>query len=150
MARTITSANDVFTLSVRATADGSILFTAPIQVQGFATDDAFDIEDSNPVEARKGVDGRMSVGFTPFMVKQVVHLQADSASVDIFDAILAGMKAIQEAIICDASIVSPSVGKIYTLTKGVLTRVSQMPPNKKVKEPQTYEFTWDTVDVSFL
>lgn len=148
MARTITSANDVFTLVVGAGA--TALFTAPIQVQGFATDDAFDIEDSNPVEVRKGVDGKKSSGFTPFMVKQVIHLQADSASIDLFDQWLAAMKAIQEDITCDGSIVSPSVGKIYTLSNGSLTRISQMSPNKKVKEPQVYEITWDTVDVANL
>lgn len=146
MARTITSANDVFTLVVGAGA--TAVFTAPIQVQGFATDDAFDIEDSNPVEVRKGVDGKKSSGFTPFMVKQVIHLQADSASIDLFDAWLAAMKALQEDITCDGSIVSPSVGKIYTLSNGSMTRISQMAPNKKVKEPQVYEITWDRVDVA--
>jgi hypothetical protein len=149
MARTITSANDTFTLDVSGL--GVLLGIATqFQVQGFATDDAFDIEDSNPVEVRKGVDGKKSSGFTPFLVKQVIHLQADSASIDLFDAWLAAMKAQQEDITCDGSIVSPSVGKIYTLRNGSMTRISQMPPNKKVKEPQTYEITWDQVDVAFL
>ena len=149
MARTITSANDTFTLDVSGL--GALLgIASQFQVQGFATDDAFDIEDSNPVEVRKGVDGKKSSGFTPFLVKQVIHLQADSPSIDLFDAWLAAMKAQQEDITCDGSIVSPSVGKIYTLRNGSLTRISQMPPNKKVKEPQTYEITWDQVDVAFL
>ncbi len=149
MARTITSANDTFILDVAGL--GALLGIATqFKVQGFASDDAFDIEDSNPVEVRKGVDGKKSSGFTPFLVKQVIHLQADSPSIDLFDAWLAAMKAQQEDITCDGSIVSPSVGKIYTLRNGSMTRISQMPPNKKVKEPQTYEITWDQVDVAFL
>lgn len=149
MARTITSANDTFILDVSGL--GALLGIATqFQVQGFASDDAFDIEDSNPVEVRKGVDGKKSSGFTPFLVNQVIHLQADSPSIDLFDAWLAAMKAQQEDIPCDGSIVSPSVGKIYTLRNGSMTRISQMPPNKKVKEPQTYQITWDVVDVAFL
>lgn len=142
MSRTITSANSTFTL----TATGVIL--APFQVQGFATDDAFDIEDANPSEVRKGVDGRMSAGFTPFMIKQAVHLQADSTSIDLFDAILAATKSTQEVVRLDGSILVPSVGKIYTLTEGYLTRVSVIAPSKKVLEPQVYEITWNTIDIA--
>lgn len=150
MARTITSANDTFIINVPGLGALVGLSSDQFQVQGFASDDAFDIEDSNPVEVRKGVDGKKSSGFTPFLVKQVVHLQADSASIDIFDAWLAAMKSQQEDMPGDAQITSPSVGKIYTLTNGSLTRITQMAPNKKVKEPQTYEITWDVVDVAFL
>ena len=46
------------------------------------------------------------------------------------------------------SIVIPSVGKVYTLVNGSITRVSKMAPNKKVLEPQTYEITWDAVQVA--
>lgn len=143
MARSITSANDTFTLVVGA--GQSAVFTAPIQVQGFATDDAFDIEDAKPVEVRKGVDGRKSSGYTPYLVSMVIHLQADSTSIDLFDAWIAAMDATQEDITCDGSIVSPSVGKVYTLLNGSITRISKMAPNKKVKEPQIYEITWDKV-----
>ena len=150
MSRTITSANDIFTINVLGLGALVGLSSDQFQVQGFASDDAFDIEDSNPVEVRKGVDGKKSSGFTPFLVKQVVHLQADSPSIDNFDAWLAAMKSQREDMPGNGQIVSPSVGKIYTLANGSLTRVSQMAPNKKVKEPQTYEITWDVVDVAFL
>lgn len=143
MSRTITSANSIFTLVVGA--GQTAVFTAPIQVQGFATDDAFDIEDANPVEVRKGVDGKKSSGYTPYMTKMSIHLQADSPSIDLFDAWLAAMDAIQEDITADGSIYIPSVGKVYTMLNGSITRVSKMPPNKKVLEPQVYEITWDRV-----
>lgn len=143
MARTITSANSTFILTVGAGA--TAVFTAPIQVQGYATDDAFDIEDANPVEVRKGVDGKKSSGYTPYMVKQSIHLQADSPSIDLFDAWLSAMDAIREDITCNGSIEIPSVGKIYTLVNGSMTRVSKMAPNKKVLEPQTFEIVWDKV-----
>lgn len=144
MARTITSANSIFTLTPGVAAG----FVAPIQVQGFATDDAFDIEDVNPVEVRKGVDGKKSSGYTPYTVKQSIHLQADSPSIDLFDQWLNAMDSIREDITCGGSIVIPSVGKVYTLLNGSITRVSKMAPNKKVLEPQTYEITWDAVQVA--
>jgi hypothetical protein len=138
MARTITSANSVFTLT-------SSIIVVPFQVQGFATDDAFDIGDAAPVEVRKGVDGKKSSGYTPYMVSQTVHLQADSPSIDLFEALLAAMDAAQEDFTLDGSIVIPSVGKVYTLVNGSLIRVSKAPPAKKVLEPQIYEIMWDKV-----
>jgi len=147
MSRTITSANDVFIITVQGLA--TLLGINPqFQLQGFATDDAFDIGDSSPVLVRKGVDGRKSSGYTPFLIEQTIHLQADSSSIDFFDNWLAAMNSIQEDLPCDGSIVSPSVGKIYTLSNGSMTRNLQMAPNKKVKEPQAYQITWDTVTVA--
>ena len=71
----ITSANAIYTLIIPD------VFPAPQQLQGFATDDAFDTDASDVVEARIGVDGIASYGFTPFLVTQTIHFQSDSPSI---------------------------------------------------------------------
>jgi hypothetical protein len=136
---TITAANSVFTLSIPD------VFPTPIQLQGYAADDAFSTEDVEPAEARMGVDGLMSAGYTPFMTKFPIMFQADSPSIIIFDSWLGAMKAAQEVFYADASIYLPSVGKSYTCTKGVLTGAKQLPDVKKLLEPMRYTITWESI-----
>ncbi len=139
---TLTSANSEFTLTVPD------VFPGPVTLQGYATDDAFDTEDVNPVEARIGVDGRKSSGFTPYLVKQVIHLQADSPAIELFDQWLGALNAARDDLTASGSIWAPSLGKTWALTNGSLTRGKPVPDAKKVFEPQTYEITWERVDVS--
>jgi hypothetical protein len=142
--RTITSANSVITMNIPD------VFDTPIQLQGYEATDAFDTEDAEPVEARKGVDGIMSAGFTPFMTKQTFHFMADSASIDSFELWLAQMKQQEEVIWCtNGEMVLQSVGKVYSMANGVMSRIKQTPDGKKVLEGQAFEITWDTVDVSY-
>ena len=139
MSRTITSANSVFMISVPN------VFSAPFYVQGYATDDAFDLGDSDPVEVRKGVDGRKSSGYTPYLIEQTIRLQADSPSIDAFETWLAAMDSAREDFPCDATITIQSVNKAYQMLNGSLTRALKMPPAKKVLDPLVYRISWDIV-----
>jgi hypothetical protein len=139
---TLTSANSEFILNVPD------VFAGPVVLQGYATDDAFDTEDVNPVEAKIGVDGRKSSGFTPYLVKQVIHLQADSPAVAIFDQWLGALNAAQDDLVASASIWSPSLGKAWSCINGSLTRAKIVPDAKKIFESQNYEITWESVQVS--
>jgi hypothetical protein len=140
---TITSANSEFTINNAA------VFATPVIVQGYMVDDAFGVEDVTPAEARIGVDGRKSSGYTPYLTKMLVHLMADSPSIAIFENWLAAMKAAREDLPADsASIWAPSLGKAYSLTNGTLTRAKVMPDAKKVFEGQTFMIEWETSDVS--
>lgn len=144
MARTLTSANSVITLNVPD------VFDAPFQLQGYMADDAFDTEDAEPVEARMGVDGKKSSGFTPFMTKQTFKFMADSTTIDAFEIWLAQMKQAREDFTANGSMLLPSTGKVYTMTNGSMTRIKQTPEGKKVLEGQIFEITWEDVDMSFL
>lgn len=139
MARTITSANSVFTLSIPD------IFPIPIVLQGYATDDAFDNENVELAEAKMGVDGNMSAGYTPNVTKMTLHFQADSDSIDIFEQWGGAMKAAQEVFFAQASIVMPSVGRSYTCTQGALTGYKNLPDAKKLLEPPSYTITWESV-----
>jgi hypothetical protein len=140
MARSITSANSIFTLNVPD------VFDAPFQLQQFKADDAFDTEDVNPVEVRKGVDGRKASGYTPYNTKQTIAFMADSLSIDFFEAWLQAMDQAQEDFTCSGRITLTGVGKSYILTNGSLSRAKKISDAKKVLEGVTYEITWDTVE----
>jgi|SRR5580658_10180698 hypothetical protein len=137
---TITSANAVVTLSVPAVSP------TPIQLEGYATDDAFDNEVADIVETRMGVDGILSGGFTPFPVKLTFHFQADSSSIaDIMDPWATAMQAATEAIIGSMSIDLLSVGRSYSGDTAFLTKFKVLPDAKKVLDPQTYEITFQSL-----
>lgn len=136
---TITSANSSLTLSVPD------VFAVAQPIQGYAADDAFTNEAIDSAEALMGVDGIMSAGFTPAITKFSISLQADSPSVATMDTIIGAMKAAKEVFPIDASVVLPSVGKVYTLTKGYLTKVKQLSDAKKVLQPVQYEISFESV-----
>lgn len=140
MARTITSANSIYTITVDA------VFDQPLQLQQFKADAAFDTEDVKPVEVRKGVDGKKASGYTPYNTPQTIQFMADSLSIDYFEQWLQAMDQAQEDFTCNGRITLPALGKSYIMTNGSLTRVKKITDVKKVLEGVTYEITWDSIE----
>ena len=140
--RTITDANSSFTLNVPGVSP------VPVPIQGYATDDAFDTENVAPNEAIMGVDANLSGGHTPYPVKLKFVLQADSLSNDFMDQWRLAEDQVEDSYPCSATIVAPSIGKIYQFTKGFLTGVVPTPPGKKVFQPQTYEITFESLSAA--
>jgi hypothetical protein len=139
---TLTSANSEFVLNIPG------VFAGPVIIQGYATDDAFGTEDVSPVEAKIGVDGKKSSGFTPYLVKQLIHLQADSPAMSIFDQWNGALIAAQDDLTASGSIWSPSLGQAWTLNNGSLTRFKPIPDAKKIFEARTFEITWESTPVT--
>ncbi len=138
----ITSSNAVLTISPRV---AGIIGVGQFTVEGFASDDAFMSETVDSAEALMGVDGKASFGYTPYLVKQTITLQADSPSVALFEDILAAQNTLKAPMIVDAILAYPSVQKSYIFTKGALTRVTPFSAAKKVLQPQQFELTWELV-----
>lgn len=138
--KTITAANSVFLLSVRG------LYPVPQKLEGYTADAAFDTDTAAPTEVVKGVDGKMSAGFVPFLTTQTINLMPDSDSSLIFENWLAAMKSAQEVFYADALVSLPSVQRKYTLTKGVLTQIVAIPGTRKVLQGRPFQITWDTID----
>lgn len=138
--KTITAANAVFILAIPG------VYAAGQLLQGYSADAAFETETAEPTETQMGVDGHMSAGFVPFMTLQTITLQADSASVEVFENWLAYMKAAREVIYANATINLPSVQRKYNLTKGVLSSIVSIPGTRKVLQPRPFRITWESID----
>jgi hypothetical protein len=134
--RTLTAANSVLTLTCPD------LDIGPVQIQGFATDDAFDTTEVKPAEVMVGVDGKKSEGYIAFLVPFKFILQADSLSIDIMDAIQEAQEAAQETYELGVSLSAPGLGKLWTFTDGTLTAFKKTPQGKKLMQPQNYEITF--------
>ena len=135
----ITSANTIFTLAI------SGLYTIPQQLQGFSADDIFDTEQIAPSEIIIGVDGVLSAGFTPQLIKQSIMLQADSPSNTLFEAWWTAMAQAQDVLFATGIVHFPSINRSYTLVKGALSGHAPMPDAKKVLQPRKYGITWQAI-----
>lgn len=139
---TITSANAKLSFTVRSNAG---IVVGPFTVQGYASDDAFATDAVDAAEAVMGVDGKMSAGLTPFITKQVITLQADSSSIPLFEAWEGAQQVLKDVLFADGALSLPGLQKSYALVKGALTRLTPIPPGKKVLQPVTYEISWESV-----
>jgi hypothetical protein len=123
---TLTSVNSVFALSIAG------LYPVAQILQGYAADDAFMADDVDPVETLMGVDGLLSGGYTPYPTKIHVTLQANSASMVIFDNWLAAQKAAREIYIGNGNIAIPALGQAWSLGTIFLTGANPIPGVKKI------------------
>jgi hypothetical protein len=141
---TITSANSVFTLTVGG------LFPAAQQLKGYSSDKAFVTDSINVAQIEMGVDGRMTGGYIFESTKQTITLQADSPSNAFFTAVIQAIKAAREVFYFNGEIALPSTGQKFTLTRGLLTNIKQIPDAQKLLQPVDYVITWERIDISVL
>lgn len=137
--RSITSANAILLLGV------DNLFPIPQKISGFATEDLFDTEVINPSEVMMGADGKMSAGLVNVPIPQNYVLQADSDSIDFFDAWYAAMKAAQDVYFSQGIIQLPSVNHAYAMNNGVLTGYTPVADAKKLLQPRKFKITWESI-----
>jgi Tail fiber protein gp32 len=137
--KTITSANAILVLSINS------VYPTPIQLQGFAVDDIYDVPAIKPSENLRGVDGKMSSGFVFNNIEQNIALQADSASNDIFDNWFQQMQVIADILYAYGKITLVGIGKTYNMNKGALSSYEPMAAAKKVLQQRKFAITWESV-----
>lgn len=143
MANNITSANAVFIITVPA-------LGIVHQLQGFAADDAFDVDAFELAETQMGVDGKMSAGFIPTIKTQAIHLAASSDSISVFDQIYQFTIANKTPYEITGTISYTSVKKSYSLINGVLKSYKPLPDAKRVLSPQDFTIDWEAIIPSII
>ena len=138
-ASTITSANSVVTL----TASG--LFSTPVQLQGYSTDKAWDTAAQVVTETQIGVDGRKTAGLVYNAVKQTFSFQADSPSVQIFEAIYAAQRAVRDVYYLSATISLPATGQTYVCNKGTLEDYNSVASASHVLTMREFSVNWGSI-----
>jgi hypothetical protein len=136
----ITSANAIFTITIPG------VFSSPQQLQGFDVDAAISNDAVDVAEDKIGVDGILSAGFIFALVPMGIHLQADSASNNIFETWLAAQKTNLTTYLASAQIVLPAIGKKYALVNGVLKRPKQISDVNRVLQARTHSLDWQSIN----
>lgn len=135
----VTAATAVIALSI------PLLFPTPQLIQGFATDDVFDVPAIQSVELMMGVDGIQSAGFVFVSIPWTFTLQADSASNDFFDTWWEQMQAAKDVFRANGTVRVPSLGKKWNLITGDLTNWKPAPDAKKLLQPRKHTITWNSI-----
>lgn len=134
----ISGANVVIMLSVPGIAGLAV----PQQIQGFAVDDVYDLDEYEPIETMMGVDGTLSAGFVWKAVMNPVTLMADSPSNSFFDTWQSSQIAAQQSFPANGTITIPALGLQIVQTTGYL-RGYKLPGGKKLIQPRRFRLEWN-------
>lgn len=141
MAGTLTVANSTLTMSTEA------LYPSAQRIQGYAADDAFDFSEVENGEYSMGIDGKLSAGFVFNAIPLTITLQADSASVAIFENIWQYEVSNRTKLTNNITVSLPAVGKRYELKNGYVQSY-KAPSGKKILQPAVVVFTFERLQVS--
>jgi hypothetical protein len=139
MARSLTAADAVITIAVVG------LFSTPQQLQGFATDNVYDVGVQSVAETAMGVDGKLSAGFVFNPIDQTFTLQADSLSNDLFDTWVAAQQQGKTVFRCSGRTTLPAVGKSYVSNNGALVSFPPLPTAGKILQPRKFLIRWESI-----
>ncbi|WP_215754794.1 phage tail fiber protein [Acetobacter sp. P5B1] len=135
----ITAANSVYTLTVPG------LYNAPITLENYAADRAFETEARELAETAMSIDGYLNAGWIPNPVTQTIALAASSESALIFEAIVMAQDARRGLYRMGAEIQIPAIGRKYTMVRGLLRSIVGVPTAGRVLEARHFEITWERV-----
>lgn len=135
----ITAANSVFTLTVPG------LYNAPVTLQNYAADRAFETEARELAETAMSIDGYLNAGWVPNPVTQTIALAANSESALVFEAIVMAQDAKRGLYRMGAEIQLPAIGRKYTMVRGLLRSLVSVPGAGRVLEARRFEITWERV-----
>ena len=145
MTRSLTSLDAVIILVIPGVYDQGV------QLQGWKTDDIFDVGSLKGNIVRMGVDGVLSAGrqYQPRVVK--LHLEASSESQQVFDDWAnAENTPPVDSIPCSMTVTMNAAGEEYSCYRGFLTDYKDVADGKKVRDPLTHEITFERIDKTSL
>jgi hypothetical protein len=142
--RDITTANAISILTV------DDLFPNGIVLEQYATDQSIGMDNSQITETRMGVDGKMVAGFTPNIKVVTISLEASSPSVVYFNQLADAMETYRKIYLCHLQCEVPSIYSLYRWKNGVLQTATIMPPHKKVLDPTSWVFHFESFERSSL
>jgi len=142
MSMDITSANATVALSVNG------LFA--VNLQQFSADSSFTSDTIQTAETRMGVDGKMVAGYTPAIKTVTINLEASSPSMTFLNLLRQAQETNQKPYECQMVISIPSIGKVYSLSKGVLQSYKGLPDGQNVLSPTQWVFHFEGMSVEGL
>ncbi len=141
---TLTSVNSVIMLTV-----GAVYPTAQ-QLQGYTSDDVYDVEDIDTAETTMGIDGLLSGGFIYAPIPWTISLQANSPSCAVFDQWYNYQVSQKDISTASMNISLPGLGYKWVYSNGILKKYSPAPSAKKIVQPRKFMIEWNTIGVQPL
>lgn len=139
MAVNLSSADGVFTLTVET------LFNAPITLENWGTDRAWEADALDQVETQMSIDGHLNAGFVPRPVDMTLYLSAASSSVVNFEVIMTAQSTSRTIYRLDGELTLPGIGRKYTFSKGVLLSGAPLPDGTRILANRAFRLRWERV-----
>ncbi|XAO70918.1 MAG: hypothetical protein AAYR33_07735 [Acetobacteraceae bacterium] len=139
MARNLTSADGVFTLTVET------LFNAPITLENWGTDRAWEADALDQVETQMSIDGYLNAGFIPCPVDMTLYLNAASSSVVDFEVIMTAQTTSRTIYRLDGELTLLGISRKYTFNKGVLLSGAPLPDGMRILANRAFRLRWERV-----
>ena len=117
------------------------LYTSPTQLQGYAADDAFEVDAVENGEYSMGIDGRLSAGFVYNPIQMTLTIQADSPSLPIFENIWNYEVTNRTKLEHNWTITTTANGRRYNLTTGFM-RSYKAPAGKRILQPAIIQLSF--------
>ena len=135
MSMDITSANATVVLDVQD------LFS--VELQQFSADASFTGDSVQTAEVRMGVDGKLVAGQVNSVKSVTITLEASSPSMTFMTLLRQAMDTNRKIYECNMIINIPSIGKRYSLSKGVLQACKPFPDGNRVLSTTTWTFNFE-------
>jgi hypothetical protein len=121
------------------------VFTTGQRIQGFASDDIFDVPRQHIAEVEMGVDGYLATGYVFVVQPWNFTLQASSPSNAVFDAVKAAQDAALATYLWQGTVTGPSLGQSWDLVNGSLTDYAPAPSAARTFRPRKYDMMWQRI-----
>ncbi|WP_025885531.1 phage tail fiber protein [Asaia prunellae] len=139
MAAFITSADAIFVLTI------DTLFNAPITLENWSADRAWEAAAIEQVQTRMSIDGKLNAGWVPNPVDMTLNIQPNSLSIPVFEALQTAQATARTPYQLGAEITLPGLKRKYTLTTGYLVTGSVMPAAGRLLEERSFTLRWERV-----
>lgn len=141
MTGTLTTANSSIQFSAEA------LFPSAVGIAGYSADDIWDTEAVENGEYSMGIDGNLSAGFVFNEVPLTLTLQADSASLPVFEQVWGYEASNRTKLRTQLTISLPGLGRRYEFKNGFM-KTYKAPPGKKTLQPGVVAFVFARLQIS--
>lgn len=139
MANVITSADAIMTLTI------SDLFSAPITLENWASDQGWSVGELEMAETQMSIDGKLNRGWVPRPISQTLTFSAASASIIYMEALVQSQTTARALYNLGGELTLKSTGRKYTFTGGCLTTGTVAPNGGTVLENRTFTIQWEAV-----
>lgn len=139
MARNLTSSNGIFTLTFET------ILNAPITLDQWGTDRAWEADALDQVETQMSIDGYLNAGFVPRPVDMTLYLSAASSSVVTFEAVMTAQATARTIYRMNGELTLPGIERKYTLSNGVLLSGAPLPDGTRILSNRAFKLRWERV-----
>ena len=135
----LTSANAIIALTV------ANLFPAPVTLDHFGADRAFETEAIETAETVMTIDGHLAAGYVPNPVNQTFTLLPGSSGIFVIETLVLAQQTAKTIYRLGGTIVLPGISRQYSMNNGVLMSSNPIPNAGRILEARTFTVRWESV-----